>query len=194
VRRRWLGLLLFAPLLAGGCGSTGSPSAAAVPSPSGSPWVLVANGTATPSPAPPRATGTPSTFPTGYLPLPSGAAAAATASATPFCVPKPRGTLNAASVTPSATSAAVTFYNPGGNDLVEFRVTAIGQDLQAGEQRDIGWTVLTPSATCGYMTATVTGLDRVTDYVFSVDAVRTRVGSDGTVAETIARSIPVRTT
>ena len=62
-----------------------------------------------------------------------------------------------------------------------------------GEQRDIGWTVVTPEATCGYMTATVTGLDRDTRYVFSVDAVSRRTGSDGTYAATVARSGVVKT-
>lgn len=93
----------------------------------------------------------------------------------------------------SATSADVTWYHAGGNDLTEYRVTAIVQNLSTGAQRDVGWTVMTPCATCGFMTATLTGLDRATSYVFSVDAVRSRHGKDGTVAETIARSLATRT-
>ena len=92
-----------------------------------------------------------------------------------------------------ATSAAVTFYNPGGNSLVEYRITAISQDLAIGEQRDVGWTVLTPGTGCGFLTATVVGLDPRTDYVFSVDEVTTRHGRDGTESATVARSGVVRT-
>nr|WP_296073452.1 fibronectin type III domain-containing protein [uncultured Actinoplanes sp.] len=191
MRRRWLGTLVLAPLLLGGCGS-GRTTAAAVPGPSGSPWVLVAGGAATASPAPSRGTATPSPFASGFLPLPS-TTPATTPPPTASCAGKIRGAINYATAVPSATSANVTWYNPGGNDLVEFRVTAIAQDLAVGEQRDIGWTVITPGRACGAMSATLTGLDRATDYVFSVDAVRTRAGTDGTTAETIARSLPTRT-
>ncbi|HEX5204441.1 MAG TPA: hypothetical protein VFW27_31335, partial [Actinoplanes sp.] len=96
-------------------------------------------------------------------------------------------------VVPAGGSAAVTFYNYGGNDLVEYRITAISQDLVAGRQRDVGWTVMTPGAGCGYLTATITGLDARTGYVFSVDAVTTKLGRDGTRAETVARSGVVKT-
>jgi hypothetical protein len=192
VRRRWLGTLVLAPLLLGGCGSP-TTTATAVPDPSGSPFVLVANGSATPSPGLSHATGTPSPFASGFLPLPSTNTPAASPAPTATCVGKPRGMLNYATAVTAATSANVTWYNVGGTDLVEYRVTAIAQDLTVGEQRDVGWTVITPGSTCGYLTATLTGLDRATDYVFSVDAVRTREGTDGTTAETIARSLPTRT-
>jgi hypothetical protein len=192
VPRRWLGMLVLVPLLLGGCGSADETTATAVPDPSGTPWVLVADGTATPSPAPSGGTGTPSPFASGFLPLPS-AAPTATPAPTAACVGKPRGMLGYATAVTAATSARVTWYNSGGNDLVEYRVTAIAQDLTVGEQRDVGWTVITPGSSCRYLTATLTGLDRATDYVFSVDAVRTREGTDGTMAETVARSLPTRT-
>lgn len=193
MRRRWLGTLVLAPLLLSGCGSSGG-TASAVPDPSGSPWVLVANGNAVTSPTPKAYTGTPSTFPTGFLPL-STASPTPTPTPTGGCTP-PGGAsvINFASVVPGSTSAAVTFYNRGGSDLVEFRVTAISQDLQVGDQRDVGWTVVTPGVTCGFLTATVTGLDPKTDYVFSVDAVTTHHDHDGTVSRTVARSRPVTTT
>lgn len=193
MRRRWLGTLLLAPLLLGGCGSS-SASTTAQPTPSGTPWVLVANGKAVSSPAPKVFTGTPSTYPTGFLPL-SSASPAPAPSPTDYCTP-PGGALpfNSASVVPGATSAAVTFWNRGGTDLTEYRVTAISQNLNVGAQRDVGWTVITPGAACGFMTATVTGLDPKTYYVFSVDAVTTRHDRDGTVARTVARSRPISTT
>jgi hypothetical protein len=192
VRRRWLGTLILAPLLLGGCKS--STTATAVPSPSGSPWVVTITGSATPSPSPSGATVTPSTFPTGYLPLPSGSVTP-TPTSSGSCPPAAAAGIAGATVVPGTTSAAVTFYNPGGQTLVEYRVTAVSQDLAVGEQRDVGWTVLTPGTGCGYLTATVTGLDPLTYYVFSVDQVTTKVGGkDGTQAVTVARSGVVQTT
>jgi hypothetical protein len=193
VRRRWLGTLALAPLLVGGCGSTGTTATTVTPAPSGSPFVLVANGSATPSPVPTGGTATASPFASGFLPLPSGTPAATPAVPRASCVGKARGQLNYATAVTTSTSANVTWYNPGGNDLVEFRITALAQNLAVGEQRDIGWTVITPSATCGFMTGTLTGLDSATYYIFSVDAVRSRIGRDSTAAETIARSLPTRT-
>ena len=191
MRRRWLAMVIFAPLLLGGCAT--SATADPAPSPSGSPWVVTIAGSATPSPAPSLGTATASAFPTGYLPLPSSTGSPAP-TGSPTCPPDTSHGIGGATVVPAGTSAAVTFYNPGGLYLVEYRVTAISQDLAPGEQRDVGWTVLTPGAGCGYLTATVTGLDAKTDYVFSVDAVTTRLGRDGTVAATIARSGVVTTT
>jgi hypothetical protein len=192
VRRRWLGIVILAPLVLGGCKSSTTASTA-VPTPSGSPWVVTITGSATPSAAPSGFTATPSTFPTGFLPLPSGSV---TPTPTPSasCEPAASTGIAGATVVPGSTSANVTFYNPGGQYLVEYRVTAISQDLVGGAQRDVGWTVLTPGATCGFLTATVTGLDAKTHYVFSVDQVTTKLGKDGTSAETVARSGVVRTT
>jgi len=191
VRRRWLGILIFAPLVLGGCATAGV--ASPVPSPSGSPWVITVPGSATPSPSPSVSYATPSAFPTGYLPLPSGSATP-TPSLSPACPPDSPHGIAGATVVPGSTSAAVTFYNPGGAYLVEYRVTAISQDVVVGQQRDVGWTVLTPGNGCGYLTATVSGLDPKTRYVFSVDAVTTILGRDGTQASTVARSSVVTTT
>lgn len=80
------------------------------------------------------------------------------------------------------------FRSPGGDNLVEYRVTAISQDVTPGIQRDVGWTVITPPAICGFMSATVTGLDSQTHYVFSVDAVTSQTDMDGTRASTVART------
>jgi hypothetical protein len=193
VRRRWLGVLILAPLVLGGCKSS-TTTATAVPSPSGSPWVVTVTGSATPSPTGSGWTATPSTFPTGYPPLPSGTATP-TPTPNPSCDPDQSAGIAGASVVPGSSSANVTFYNPGGQYVVEYRVTAISQDLVTGAQRDVGWTVLTPGSSCGFLTATVTGLDPKTDYVFSVDQVTTKIGgTDGTSAETVARSGVVRTT
>jgi hypothetical protein len=183
-------MLILVPLALSGCKS--STTATAVPSPSGSPWVITSQGSATPSAAPSGYTATPSTFPTGFLPVAS-ATATPTPTASPTCPPETAHAIAGATVVPAGGSAAVTFYNYGGNDLVEYRITAISQDVLPGRQRDVGWTVLTPAAGCGYLTATVTGLDAQTNYVFSVDAVTTQLGRDGTRAETVARSGVVTT-
>ncbi|WP_433366126.1 hypothetical protein ACQPZX_37145 [Actinoplanes sp. CA-142083] len=190
MRRRWLGMVILAPLALAGCKA--STTATAVPSPSGSPWVITSQGSATPSAAPSGYTATPSTFPTGFLPVAS-ATPTPRPTGSPTCPPDTAHAIAGATVVPGSGSAAVTFYNYGGNSLVEYRITAISQDLVPGEQRDVGWTVMTPGAGCGYLTATVTGLDARTRYVFSVDAVTTQLGKDGTLAKTVARSGVVTT-
>jgi hypothetical protein len=96
-------------------------------------------------------------------------------------------------VTPGTTSATVTWYNVGGYNLTEFRVTAISQDLVVGKQRDVGWVTVKPDNPCGFLTATLPGLERRTGYVFSVDAVVVRRSGDGTHAATIFRSSVVHT-
>src|SRR5882724_10742017 len=197
VRRRTLAALLLplAPLLLGGCGSpTGA--AAAAPTTTGSPWIVSYAGSATPSPTPSYSYTSPAPFPTGFLPT---ASASASGTPTPSGAPCTdnkfaAGAINGATVVPSTTSAVVSWFNPGGSDLVQYRITAISQDLAAGTQRAVGWTVVTPGTSCGTLSAPVTGLDPKTDYVFSGDAVVKRLGKDGTTASTVARSIVVRTT
>ena len=190
MRRRWLGILVLAPLMMGGCGGE-TPTAAPTSAP-GAPWLVMASGNPTGSPTPSRGSGTRSPFPSGFLPLPPGAAAPAP-TGSDSCPPVKNDIINGADATAGTTSGTVTWYNPGTADLVEYRVTAISQDAMLGEQRDVGWTVVTPGATCGYMTATVTGLDRGTRYVFSVDAVSKRNNGDGTYSSTVARSGVVKT-
>jgi hypothetical protein len=189
-------LLSLAALLLTGCsaGST-SGTASAGPSAGATPWILNATGNAAPSPSPTFSVSPPTPFPTGFLPVSSTAATAtATASATCDPIKFNAGTINGLAVVPSATSATVSWYNPGGADLVEYRITAISQGLTPGPQRDVGWTVVTPGTACTTMSAPITGLDRKTYYIFSVDAVFKNLGDDGTNAATIARSTyPVQT-
>ncbi|GAB2616630.1 hypothetical protein Aab01nite_29540 [Paractinoplanes abujensis] len=178
-------------LVLSGCGQDSS-SKQAEDAAAGKSWVVVANGSATPSPAPSRATGTATPFPTGFLPLPTSTPAP-TPTGSYSCPPVKNQIINGADATAGTTSGTVTWYNPATTDIVEYRITAISQDALIGNQRDIGWTVVTPGATCGYMTATIVGLDRDTRYVFSVDAVTTRSDSDATYGKTIARSRVVKT-
>jgi hypothetical protein len=198
VRRGKLALLAipFAGLLLGGCAKTATNAQATAAPSATKPWMLRAGGPTGPTPTPSVSYTSPTPFPSGFLPIDT---------AGPSPTPTPSGNdcasikfhagqINSAGVTAGATTATVTWYNPGGADLVEYRVTAIAEhQLSVGAQRDIGWTVIKPGTGCGMMSAPVTGLDRQTSYVFSVDAVFTRTGVDGTRSTTIARSIPTTT-
>jgi hypothetical protein len=195
-RRRWL-LLLLPPLLMSGCsvlGAKGRDAGAGdgAGTASGGQWLVFSEGKATPSPTPSRGAA-PSPAATG-LPR-SSASSSARPSPTPSCS---RDTphfdkINALQVVPGTTSATVTWYNVGGYNLTEFRVTAISQDLVVGKQRDVGWVAVKSANPCGYLTATVPNLERRTGYVFSVDAVVYRRSGDGTHAATIFRSSVVHT-
>jgi hypothetical protein len=198
-RKRWT-MLLLVPMLLSGCGALGmSPAPGGSPSPSVNPspgpgWIVVAPGSATGSPS----AGFPSLTPApgvgdGFLPIVARPTPTRTrtwaCAANMFTFTKIAG----AGVVAGTTSAVVGWYNVGGFNLMEFRVTAISQDLKSGSQRDIGWVTAKPSTPCGQMSATITGLDRTTGYVFSVDAVVLRHSGSGTRATTIARSGVVRT-
>ena len=188
-------LLPLTPLLLGGCGPSAG-AATAAPTSTGMPWIVSQAGSAVPSPAPSYSYSSPTPFPTGFLPTVSATTSPGPTPVGAACTDNKfnAGVINSASVVPSATSAVVTWFNPGGSDLVEYRVTAISQDLLSGSQRTIGWTVITPGTSCGMLSAPVTGLDPKTDYIFSVDAVTRMLGKDGTRASTVARSIAVSTT
>lgn len=189
------------PFLLSGCGAvdalTGgsAPTTGASPAPSGTPWIGVTAGSPTPTATMPTGTARPSSTFGGFLPLPSGnPAAAVTPTAT--CAPASFtfSRINALDVKPGTTSATASFYNPGGYNLVQFRMTAMSQDVVRGRQRDIGWVTITPKTPCGAISATITGLDRKTRYVISVDAVVTGLSGDGTHAATVFRSGTFRTT
>jgi hypothetical protein len=202
VRRKSWAVLALVPSLLSGCtalglssttGSGGSSSSGGSAQPSGPSWVVVAPGSATPSARPsyPAAPPTPATA-SGFLPLgrpaPTGTPSVACSPNT-FKFSK----IATASAAPSTTSAVVSWYNVGGTTLKEFRVTAISQDLVSGKQRDVGFISVPPTTLCGQMSATITGLDRATGYVFSVDAVVARRSGEGTHAATVARSHVVYT-
>ena len=180
------------PLLLAGCSSS-SRSAEEEPAGAGRDWILVDEGRATPSPATTFGTAAPTPAVT-LPPLPTGPVPTATPGTT--CTPMQRiKTIDGLAVDPGSTAAVVTWYHPGGGNIVDYRVTAISQDLVVGSQREVGWTRSAPEE-CGDVSVTVTGLDPKTPYVFSVDVVMTRANMslDGTYTETIARSGVVSTT
>jgi hypothetical protein len=198
-RRMWTALLL-APVLLAGCGvlgrsaSGGGGSATAAGASSAGPgWVVVSRGSATPSARPSYPATAPTPLPSGFLPLRTPAP-----TRTPISTCSPNlfdfSKIGPADVLAGRTSAVVSWYNVGGYNLVQFRLTATSQDPVGGRQRDVGWLVVKPSLPCGRMSATITGLDRRTAYVFSVDAVVHRRSGDGTHAATVARSLVVSTT
>jgi hypothetical protein len=202
VRRDHRTLLLLLPFLLSGCGVhntlTGggnSPSSAGgSPAPSATPWIVVNQGSTMPTPGPSYGKASPSASATGgFLALPTGGAVAAPAAT---CSPATYdfSLIDALTVTPGPTSGTANWYNVGGYNLVQFRMTAISQDVVNGKQRNVGWVTVTPTKPCGPVSATITGLNRRTHYVFSVDAVVTRRSGDGTHAATVFRSGVVATT
>lgn len=197
LRKRWL-LLFATPLLLTGCSMITAPNATkgggtdTTTEVTGNEWLVVAQGSATPSPRPSRgAAPAPTATASGFLPLPE--TVRPTPSATCARDTPHFNKISALGVVPGTTSAVVSWYNVGGYNIVEFRITAISQDLLVGEQRNVGWVTVKPRNPCGYLTATVPGLDRRTGYVFSVDAVVVRRSGDGTHAATIFRSSVVYT-
>jgi hypothetical protein len=192
-RTTWATLVLLPALLAGcstGAGSAGSGAtdgAAAGGTADGDSWVVTDIGRATPS-GKPTTGASPAPTPTGgFLPLPS-----VIPTRTPVSTCSPNtfkfNRMETLTARPGPTSAMLTWYNVGGANLVEFRLYAISQNLQRGGQRDVGYTVVKPTVQCGWMSAVIRGLDRRTDYVFSVDAVVKRRSGDGTHSATVARS------
>ena len=190
-------LLLAVCAALSGCAALGlgtTPRAAA-PSPSpGTNWIVFAPGSAAPAPVPsvPAAVPVPSAIlqpPIVVPPVPT------VASAWPACPPNTFSfsKIALADAVAGTTSAKVTWWNLGGANLVQFRLTALSQDLQVGRQRDVGWVTVKPGIACTRMTATITGLDRKTGYVFSVDAVVVNKSGESTHAATVARSQVTRT-
>lgn len=180
------------PLLLAGC-SASSGKAEEETADAGRNWIVVDEGKATPSPTTTFGTAPP-TPSTTLPPLPTSSATTGTPATT--CTPRQRiTTIDGLAVDPGSTSAVVTWYHPGGGNIVDYRITAISQDLVVGAQKEIGWTRSAPAA-CGDVSATVTGLDPRTPYVFSVDVVMTRANPslDGIHTRTIARSAVVSTT
>lgn len=195
-RNRWL--LLAAPLVLTGCGVLGAGVAGSggkdgtTAAGAGSEWTVVARGSATPSPTP--SSGVPP-YPlpssSGFLPLKPATGPAPTPTCAPDTVHFSR--IQALDVVTGTTSATASWYNVGGYNLVEYRLTATSHDLKPGVQRDVGWVTIKPKQACGRMTATIRNLDPKTGYVFSLDAVVNRRSGDGTHAGTLYRSPVIAT-
>jgi hypothetical protein len=104
------------------------------------------------------------------------------------------GKIAALDVDPGATTAKVSWYHPGDPSVVTYRITSLSQKLVVGRQAELKWQETKPGGEgCRALTATVTGLQRDTPYVFSVDAVRQATWQNSTRATTVARSSVVST-
>jgi hypothetical protein len=181
------------PLLLTGCYSSSSTPAEEESAAAGRNWVVVDEGDPTASPE--VTFGTASPAPSLTLPLPTGSVPpAGTPSST--CTPVQRiTTINGLAVDPGSDAAVVTWYHPGGGNIVDYRVTAVSQNLQVGLQKESEWTRSVPEK-CGDVSITVTGLEPKTPYIFTVDVVmkRANFSLEGNYTRTIARSGVVSTT
>jgi hypothetical protein len=198
LKSRWLAVLVLVPALLSGCSAIpgfapdaigGAQSGGDTDAPS---WIVSARGSATPSPVPAKGTAAATPSPAGFLPL---VVTKATGVPAPRCAPNTFkfSRIGGVDVTPASRTAVLSWYNVGGDNLVEFRLYAISQDLLAGAQRDVGFVTVRPITSCGQMSGTITNLSPKTGYVFSVDAVVLRKSGDGTYAATVARSGTVTT-
>jgi hypothetical protein len=182
------------PVLLTGCTSSSSTPAEEESAAAGRNWVVVDEGDPTASPE--VTFGKPWPTPSDMLPpLPTGSVPpSATPSST--CTPMQRiKTINGLAVDPGPDAAVVTWYHPGGGNIVDYRVTAVSQNLQVGLQKESEWTRSVPEK-CGDVSITVTGLEPKTPYIFTVDVVmkRANFSLEGNYTQTIARSGVVSTT
>ncbi|GID97708.1 hypothetical protein ACFQFC_21800 [Amorphoplanes digitatis] len=166
--------LLALPVALGGCGllgmgSAGTQAVSATPTP-GQTWMVVASGSATPSPKP-SFTGTrpPALPPVSFLPV------------DPQCTKDNRmvregQALIPLEVVPGAGSLTVTWPR---QYMSDYRVTAVKQPLRGGNQPDYTWQSVPPATSCT-VTATITGLKKGTPYIVWLDAPNTGYLRDGT--------------
>ncbi|GAA3955889.1 hypothetical protein [Actinoplanes auranticolor] len=164
--------LLALPIALGGCGmlgsSAGTPGAAASATPiaGGGDWLVVATGSATPSPvASPAASRPPVLPPVSFLPVHPGCAEDWTVN--PPLIP--------IEVVPGAGRLTVTWPRQYDSD---YRITAVKQPLITGNQPAYTWQQV-PAGTGCTVTATITGLQKGVPYIVWLDAPNTGHELDG---------------
>jgi len=169
--RRILPPLLALPIALGGCGllgfgsSTGNPGSAASATPEASGWIVVATGSATPSPVPSPGGSRRPVPSASFLPVVPGCAKDWTVN--PPLIP--------IEVVPGAGKLTVTWprqYDSG------YRITAVEQPLISGRQPDYTWQNV-PAGTGCTVTATISGLKKGVPYVVWLDAPNTGYELDG---------------
>ena len=154
-----------------GVGGTGTPGAGTSTAPgpvSDAGWVVVATGSATPSPPPSRGTGTPRPAlpPVSFLPVDPECAKSWTVD--PVLIPM--------QITPGRGSLTVTWPRRYGST---YRIAAVPQPLVSGAQPAHAWQDVAAGPGCT-VTATITGLKSGTPYVVWLDAPNTGYERDGT--------------
>jgi hypothetical protein len=167
---------LVVPLTLGGCSALGLDSTmvprigeTAPPGPvSDAGWIVTAQGSATPSPAASRGTGTrpPVLPPVSFLPVAPGCGRSWTVD--PVLIPM--------TVEPGAGSVTVTWPRQYASN---YRITAVPQPLVSGAQPAYAWQDVAAGTGCT-VTATITGLKSGAPYVIWLDAPDTGHERDGT--------------
>jgi hypothetical protein len=173
---RSLLVLAVLPLVLGGCGALGldpvtatpGASAGATPQAAGTPWIVTAQGSATPSAGPSYGAGTPKPAlpPVSFLPLDPGCAQSWRIGA--VVIPM--------TVTPAAGSLKVTWPRQYGSN---YRITAVPQPLVSGNQPAYRWRNISAASGCTVST-TITGLKSGKPYMVWLDAPNTGYERDGT--------------
>ena len=166
-------LLLALTTALSGCGASGAGDAGAAssapPAPSGTPWLMYASGSPTPSPTLSRGSRSPSPA------LPSVSFLALD----PNCGQSFSGmseVLIPLKVTPGKGTLSVTW--PRQYDS-SYRLTAVKQPLVNGSQPNYTWQNVASGSGCT-VSATITGLKSGTPYIVWLDAPNTGYESDGT--------------
>jgi len=171
--RKLLLPLLALPIALGGCGllgpSTATPGGAASATPiAGDDWIIVATGSATPSPAPSvGGSRSPALPPVSFLPAPPSACAKS------WIVRPPLIPLE---VVPGVGKLTVTWPRQYESD---YRITAVKQPLVSGSQPNYTWQHVAAGTGCT-ITATISGLKKGTPYIVWLDAPSTGHKLDGT--------------
>jgi hypothetical protein len=171
--RKLLLPLLALPIAVGGCGVLGigspaaTPGAAASATPiAGDSWIVVASGSATPSPVPSVAgSRSPILPPVSFLPVAPDCAEDWTVN--PLLIPL--------EVVPGVGKLTVTW--PRQYDST-YRITAVKQPLIGGRQPDYTWQQVAASTGCT-VTATISGLKKGVPYIVWLDAPDTGHERDG---------------
>jgi hypothetical protein len=175
--RKALGVAaLIVPLALAGCGALGldtsmtpRTSSPATPGPvSGAGWVVVANGSATPTPGPSKGTASPSPAlpPVSFPPVDPACAKRWTVD--PVLIPM--------TIVPGAGSLTVTWPRQYESN---YRITAVRQPLVSGSQPAVTWQDIPAGSGCT-ITATISGLASGKPYVVWLEAPNTGYERDGT--------------
>jgi hypothetical protein len=179
--RRYAPALLALPMILGGCGGAGTPAASASSTPTAAPWLVLASGSATPSPGP-SWSGTPKPALPSVSFLPTSSACATT---------WPQDTdqvLIPMVVTPLAGALKVEWPAMYGPD---YRVAAVDQVLVTGAQPEPRWVNVSAGSGCT-ATATLTGLKSGNPYIVWLDAPDTPHRLDGSRSLYSGRSAVVK--
>ena len=101
------------------------------------------------------------------------------------------GVRNGLTAVPGAGSATVTWWNVGDPALQGYQVAAVSQNFVTGTQPPWKWQTVAPGTGCTEMTATFTGLDTGSAYIFVLHAVVQNYENVPPLIPEIGRSSPV---